>query len=527
MNRSIKIGTRGSELALWQANRVKDLLEEKGVSAELHIIHSTGDKDRKAKLHEMGLVGVFTKELDDALLLKEIDIAVHSLKDVPTRPPKGIVHCAVLERANPYDALITAGETDLSDGFKLATGSLRRRAFWKNKYPEHHLVDLRGNVPTRLAKLESEEIDGVILAKAGLDRLEISPENLTVLDWMVPAPAQGIVGVFCLQEDQEVFEALKCINHFETEKCAHTERSFLSTLEGGCTAPIGALAVVNKSTITLKGCLLSEDGSKKLELEITESTESFKEIGSELAKKILAQGGKEIMSDINKAESHARVLCLKQLTPPRIKLGTQYNLALDSKEVIQTVTDFDSLKVKNLLKDSNNFIFSSLNSVNAISSILKKTATIHKNIYCVGPRVANYFKGKVKSIHQVNQAAELLEMAKNSGEKSFSWFHGDLSDMDLVEQFTEAELELNEATVYRTETLDPTVHDLNDYKAILFFSPSGVKSFLKNNQIPGGVKVGAIGSVTADALDGRADFTPTNFEFKALLAATEKALQNG
>jgi len=527
VNRPIKIGTRGSKLALWQANRVKDLLLEKGIPSELHIIHSTGDKDRKAKLHEMGLIGVFTKELDDALLIQEIDIAVHSLKDVPTSPPKGITQCAVLERANPHDALITASDISLEQSFKLATGSLRRRAFWKNKYPNHELIDLRGNVPTRLQKLENEDIDGIILAKAGLDRLEIFPEHFSVLDWMIPAPAQGIVGVFCLEQEVEVYEALQRINHSETEKCAYVERDFLKTLEGGCTAPIGGLAMISGDSISLNGCLLSEDGSKKINLELTKALETYKTVGSALAKEILKSGGKQIMNDINKAESHPRVLCLKKLTPPRIKLGTQFGLALESKEVIETVTDFDSIKVKSLINGSNNYIFSSLNSVNAISTILKKTAIIHKNIYCVGSRVANYFHGKVKSIHQVNEAADLVELARNSGETSFSWFHGNLSNLELVDQFLEHEIELLETSVYRTEPLEPIISNLENYDAMLFFSPSGVRSFLKNNQIPDHVKVGAIGNITAEALEGRADFTPSNFEFKALLAATENELING
>lgn len=521
MSRTIKIGTRGSKLALWQAHKVQELLKNEGLESELHIIHSTGDKDRKAKLHEMGLVGVFTKELDDALLIGEIDVAVHSLKDVPTLPPKGIVQCAVLERASPFDVLISSGDSEGTMSLKIGTGSLRRRAFWKNKFPADSLHDLRGNVPTRLEKLEAENFDGIILAKAGLDRLEIKPENTKVLDWMLPAPAQGIVGVFCLSKNEVVFQALQRINNSESELCAKAERDFLKTLEGGCTAPIGALAVMDGENISLKGALLSEDGKMCLTQEMSKPLAQCESLGEELANELLKSGGKEIMESFKNSGNLPKVLCLKKLTPPRIKRAEEMGLALDSVEVIQTVTDYNPIEVKNLLNSSNNYIFSSLNSVSALNSVLKKTAMIHKHIYCVGNRAAHFFEGKVKSITQVKQVSELLEIAKNSGEKSFSWFHSDLSDLSLVEQFAEEELELNHTAVYKTELLSPKIEDVDQYQALLFFSPSGVRSFLENNTIPENAKVGAIGPVTAEALDGRANYTPTDYEFNAFLKATK------
>jgi len=521
LSKPIIIGTRGSDLALWQANKVKCLLETNGYKAELSIIHSTGDKDRKAKLHEMGLVGVFTKELDDSLLLKEIDIAVHSLKDVPTRPPKGIIQGAVLARANPYDVLIKNGKSPSHENFILATGSLRRRAFWSHKYTSHRLKDLRGNVPTRLEKLSTEELDGIILAKAGLDRLDISPDSIEILDWMVPAPAQGIVGVFCLESNSEAIKALKDINHRSAEICAYVERDLLKTLEGGCTAPIGAHCVLNGDELELTAALLSPDGKKLIKKQAQEAASEYKALGSNLAKEILKNGGKEIMNELNKGNELPRVLCLKKLTPPRIKIGIEHGLALDSVEVIQTVTDFDSLKVKELLKSSNNYIFSSLNSVSALNKVLKGTAMIHKHVYCVGKRTAHFFEGKVKSITKVNQVSDLLKIAQESGEKKFSWFHSNLSDLSLVEQFLEYEIELNHTPVYRTEGLEPRINNLADYDALLFFSPSGVRSFLTNNSIPKDVKVGAIGNVTAEELKDRTDFIPSEFEFESLLKTTK------
>ena len=235
----IRIGTRKSKLALWQANEVKAALELQGHSCELVLIESNGDQDLIQPLYAMGIQGIFTKTLDTALLNKKIDIAVHSLKDVPTLLPKGIQIKAVLSRVNPMDVLVyntsfNARETDASIG----TGSLRRRAQWLRKYPNHKVENLRGNLQKRLEKLNNSEWSGAVFAQAGLERLDLLKVNHEVLEWMLPAPSQGIVGIACLETNRAIQEVLEKINCTTTAKCAHIERSFLNTLEGGCTAPI-------------------------------------------------------------------------------------------------------------------------------------------------------------------------------------------------------------------------------------------------------------------------------------------------
>jgi len=728
MTKPIIIGTRGSELALWQANKVKELLAEKGHESEVKIIQSTGDKDRKAKLHEMGLVGVFTKELDDALLLGEIDVAVHSLKDVPTSPPKGVVQCAVLERANPYDVLISSSKFKKTKKFTLASGSLRRRAFWQNKYPEHALENLRGNVPTRLQKIDLESVDGVILAKAGLDRLGLAPKNVEILDWMTPAPAQGIVGVFCLNKSKKLKASLAEINDKNTEICAQVERDLLKALEGGCTAPIGAHAQIVKRSVEVKASLLSEDGKTHVYQVNKKGLTTCDELGKETAQAMLANGGKELMkalkeAELNKldsaktenptkekepepvviekettraiekpsekaedleenetklkplsikrtiitlkeapaeleieaeeveekkivlkpisikrtltaveekpaektiekkediqidakeevkeetvaapelksisikrtktevteespsnetptetvdespvkaieepqkdiieevkelaapelksisikqsaskeiplADGFPKVLCLKKLTPPRINAGRKLGLGLTAVEVIETQPDFESYAVSYALKSTNNWVFSSLNSVSAITSVLKSTSMIHKHVFCVGPRVANFFDGKVKAIHQVNSASELTEVAKASEKERFMWFHGNKSDMALIEEFEVHEMTLSSHTVYKTELITPRIEDLEDYKALMFFSPSGVDSFNEHNYIPENAVVSAIGKTTAEYIALKYDdqentklenvITPEVYEYEHLL----QALQN-
>lgn len=295
----IRIGTRKSELALWQANEVKAALELQGHRCELVLIESNGDQDLNQPLYAMGIQGIFTKTLDTALLNEKIDIAVHSLKDVPTLLPKGIQIKAVLSRGNPMDVLVyntsfNAWETDASIG----TGSLRRKAQWLRKYPNHKVENLRGNLQKRLEKLNNSEWSGAVFAQAGLERLDLLKVNHEVLDWMLPAPSQGIVGIACLETNRALQEVLEKINCITTAKCAHIERSFLNTLEGGCTAPIGAHAYFKNDKLYFKGGLFSLDGTIAILHEEATSSEQHEETGIKAAHEILNKGGKELMHQI-------------------------------------------------------------------------------------------------------------------------------------------------------------------------------------------------------------------------------------
>lgn len=253
----IKIGTRDSELALWQAHTVQKKLNDLGYETEIVAVKSTGDIILDKPLYELGITGIFTKTLDVAMLAGQVDIAVHSMKDVPTALPKGIVQAAVLERANVLDILIHKGNLDfLASEGTIASGSLRRKAQWLHKFPTHTVEDLRGNVNTRMQKLKDNNWNGAIFAAAGLERINLKPETFVNLDWMVPAPAQGAMLVVAMEEDTFTTEALSQLNHEPTEICTYIERQFLRTLEGGCTAPIGALATIENQTIHFEGVLL-------------------------------------------------------------------------------------------------------------------------------------------------------------------------------------------------------------------------------------------------------------------------------
>lgn len=301
MNKVIRIGTRDSELALWQAKTVQNQLKNLGYKTELVPVKSTGDLVLDQPLYEMGITGIFTKTLDVAMLNGTVDIAVHSMKDVPTLLPKGIVQTAVLPRATATDILVTNGNFNPEQPSTIATGSLRRKAQWLNRYPNHTVVDLRGNVNTRLQKLQDNDWQGAIFAKAGLERISVLPNHYEALDWMIPAPAQGAMVIVALEKDEFSKEATSKLNNAEADICTYIERAFLQKLEGGCTAPIGALAKYIDDKIQFNGVLFSLDGKTKLEVATECSKSDYKTVGKECADEILENGGKELM-EVIKAE---------------------------------------------------------------------------------------------------------------------------------------------------------------------------------------------------------------------------------
>ena len=301
MSKTIRIGTRDSELALWQAHTVQKKLNDLGYTTEIVAVKSQGDIILDKPLYELGITGIFTKTLDIAMINGQVDIAVHSMKDVPTALPQGIVQAAVLERANTLDILVHKGNLDfLTTTGTIATGSLRRQAQWWHKYPSHQVVDLRGNVNTRMQKLAESDWNGAVFAAAGLERINLKPDNYINLDWMIPAPAQGAMLVVAMANDEFTKDAVSQLNDIETEICTYIERQFLKTLEGGCTAPIGALAQYDedKDTIEFKGVLFSVDGKQKIEIEKSVDISEWKKLGFHSAQEILNNGGAELMVEI-------------------------------------------------------------------------------------------------------------------------------------------------------------------------------------------------------------------------------------
>lgn len=309
MEKIIRIGTRESQLALWQATTVQTLLAEKGFKSELVLIKSEGDVDLKTPLYAMGVQGVFTRSLDIALLNNKIDIAVHSMKDVPTQLPAGIIQAAVLKRGPVKDLLVFKGSwatnIDSPDSksltLQIATSSIRRKSQWLNKFPSTNIQNLRGNVNTRLRKLSEENWDGAIFAAAGLERIGLRPENSIELDWMLPAPAQGAIMVVCGSEDVFSFEACQLLNDHHTALCTKIERDFLHALMGGCSTPISAHAFITEDIIHFKGEILSLDGQHKASVNENVPVVDAKNMGSKAAETLLKQGGQAIVDSMSHA----------------------------------------------------------------------------------------------------------------------------------------------------------------------------------------------------------------------------------
>lgn len=310
MGQIIRIGTRESQLAVWQATQVKELLELHGFTSELVYIKSEGDIDLKTPLYEMGVQGIFTRSLDIALLNNTIDIAVHSMKDVPTQLPKGIIQAAVLKRGPVKDLLVWKGEWSMVNDewlipgkaeLQIATSSIRRKAQWLHKFPSSQMHNLRGNVNTRLRKLSDEKWDGAIFAAAGLERINLRPENSIELDWMLPAPAQGAIMVVCREEDSYALDACVHFNDADTTFCTKIERDFLRALMGGCSTPISAYAEMKNDEIHFTGNILSLNGKQKAEYETTVPVWEASDLGAFAAEEILNTGGQAIADEIRNA----------------------------------------------------------------------------------------------------------------------------------------------------------------------------------------------------------------------------------
>jgi len=303
MKKRIRIGTRESNLALWQAHTLQNLLKNKGFETELVPIKSTGDIDLNQPLYKLGITGIFTKTLDTALLNNRIELAIHSMKDVPTLLAEGIQQAAVLKRGSVLDVIVKKTKSSLNETATIATGSLRRKAQWLAKHPNHEIVSLRGNIQTRLKKLQEGPCDGAIFAEAALVRLEANERNMEVLDWMLPAPAQGALMIVCKSEDKELFNILQELNVEEDALCTKIERDFLSTLEGGCTAPIGAIATVEKDQVHFRGGVFSLNGKEKFTCIETYPLSISENMGIELASKLLQKkGAKDLLKEFKSSK---------------------------------------------------------------------------------------------------------------------------------------------------------------------------------------------------------------------------------
>ena len=307
MNGKLKIGSRGSDLALWQTNFVKKKLEDAypALSFEVKIITTTGDQMLDTALSKIGDKGLFTRQIENALLNGEIDLAVHSLKDLQTAQPVGLTIGAVLERETPNDVLLSSRYNSIDElpkGARVATGSLRRKSQLLHYRPDLSITEIRGNVPTRIRKLDESELDGMILAYAGVHRLGLDSRIRQVIPFgiMLPAVGQGAMAVEVRADDTKVREIASVLDDTETRNCVTAERAFLRRLEGGCQVPIGAMARVEGDRIYLEGVVGSLDGDKNLRDGITGDIADADALGTRLAEQMLEKGAGEILEEVRR-----------------------------------------------------------------------------------------------------------------------------------------------------------------------------------------------------------------------------------
>jgi hydroxymethylbilane synthase len=301
--RILRIGTRGSMLAKWQAESIrKQLFAANGMEAEIVIIKTSGDKMQQAPLSQIGGKGIFIKELEEALLEETIDLAVHSVKDVPTDVPSRLIFPAVCRRDDVRDCLVGSTLANLRQGARVGTSSLRRQAQLKHLRPDLDLRDLRGNVDTRLRKVESGEYEAVMVAKAGLDRLGLSQRISEALspEVCMPAVGQGAIAVECRLKDTEAGDLLAPLDDAETRTAIIAERALLAALQGGCQVPLGAWARIERGELVLDACVCSVDGLQYVKQRATAPPDQAAQLGEHMARALIEAGAQSILEEVSR-----------------------------------------------------------------------------------------------------------------------------------------------------------------------------------------------------------------------------------
>lgn len=481
---SLKTASRTSELALYQTNAVIAELKRNypELSVELVPVTTKGDKDQNTALHNLGQTGVFTKALDDCILSGNADIGIHSFKDYPTTLPEGLELLAVLPRDGYYDAFVPGEDAlDLDSPITILSGSPRRKAQWLSKYPHHRVQNLRGNMNTRLDKIKNS--GGGIVSAPGLERLNLLPSNATLLTWMIPAPAQGVIAVIGRQS-KSLNELLAPLNHRETYRKTFIERDFMSNVEAGCASPLGALVTTIGVEWFFQGILLTEDGEKRVCIERLINPKQWKTAGKYFADILLENGGQQIMQEIT-VNQPIDVLCLKEITPKQRQQGLLMGLKLHDINVL-------TLLPKTFSIDKSSFFI--VGSHFGATQLLLKAQELPEYGFCIG-----------------NKAYEVLRKSKYTGVlKTFASSDEVLNYID--------EKQLNSITYYgaKNTSADWESHQIKrcitytnnaaftrlsrqKWDAIAVFSPLGIKSILRYNKISRETPVATIGPATAKA----------------------------
>ena len=392
------------------------------------------------------------------------------------------MQAAVLKRGNVNDTLVFKNNEEFlgSKNAVIATGSLRRRAQWLNRFPTHTIVDLRGNVNSRLQKLaDNEDWNGAIFAAAGIGRIGIRPEEAINLDWMIPAPAQGAIMITALAEDEEVLNACKELNHEETEICTTIERTFLNKLEGGCTAPIGALAYIKNEEVNFKGVLLSVDGSKRIDVTRVKKLGEHHDIADFCANFVIERGGKRLMDSIKQSDKKTNVYSTKSFTEDQ-RLLFHEKVVVESADFIKI--SLNRIHPRFFKNEIQNVVITSKNAVESLITNYSAVELQFKNIYCVGRRTKRLVETKIGKVkHAENNAKKLAEYLVEFMEGSeVTYFCSDLRLDDLPSILEKNNIKVSEIEAYQTKYDGIKVAD--SVESVMFYSPSTVESFIQKNK---------------------------------------------
>lgn len=484
--RKLRIATRTSPLALFQTQEVIDRLEQTYNDWTFPIIPilTKGDKDQSTSLQNLGQTGIFTKGLDDAILQGRADIGVHSLKDYPTNVPKGLKLLGVLPRDGFLDAFIPGNiEKSKEEDLTLLSGSPRRKAFWLHKYPKHTFKDLRGNMHSRLEKILAT--DGGIVSAPGLKRINLLPENAELLDWMLPAPAQGVMAVIGRDNDSQLEELIGKINHHETYICARVERDFMSSVEAGCASPLGAFCQPIKGGFTFEGALLSLDGRHKLSVRRTVPNAEWQEAGHLAAQEILANGGAKLMAEI-RAQQPKDVLCLKEIDKNQRSLALDMGLKLHDIEVLDLVPISFEIKAADIAMVGSFF---------GAEQLKNQLSEMPREIWIVGQKATdvltnNGYSGKLATY---SNSTELVEAYQEKQPGTAIYYGAERTSQDWNKHG------IAHIITYRNSP-KPLRLARQHWDAILAFSPLGVGSALQENDFPKETPIICIGERTAETV---------------------------
>ncbi len=480
MSKIIRIGSLDNQLGLWQANTVKGQLEHFEHKCELVKIAGLSDAVLDKPLNEQDTRGVFTKNLDNALINDLIDIAVYSLDELPTKLPEEIVQAAVLKRGDFNDVLVMKSNENFFANRKatIATGSLLRKAQWLYRYPNHSIKDLKGDLKTQIQKLNDSNWDAAIFSISGLKKIDLLPENYMKLAWMLPAPAQGTVMIATHKDNNDMLKICKDLNDSETEICVTIEREFSDALEDGQSAPVGALAIINEDELKFKGALFSPNGKDKVEFSKEVPANHTTDLAQFAAQFILKRGGKKLMRKKISFDKKTEIFSTK-------------NLSLIQTSVLSpgigiSMSDFVTIKYNRLkpvlIKNTlDHVVFTSQHAVESILNSFSPGELKFSNIYCVGRRTKRLIEKNIgKVTHFENSEKKLAHyLTEKINDAEVTYFCGSKRSDELPDILSKKHILINEIECYKTLLTPNKVGE--KFNGIIFYSPLGVESYLTVN----------------------------------------------